>query len=140
MNTITVPATVDQLETVLKAITDELNGHNCPARTQMQLEMAIEEILVNISNYAYRGHTGEATVQWELTPEPLRINMRFIDSGQPFNPLEKEDPDTSLPAEEREIGGLGIFLVKRIMDAVSYQYQDGHNILTIEKVLQPAGG
>ncbi len=139
MKTLTVPATVDQLETVLQAITGELSRHNCPPREQMQIEMAIEEILVNISNYAYRSQTGDATVQWEMTSDPLRITISFIDSGQPFNPLEKEDPDTSLPAEDREIGGLGIFLVKQIMDAVSYEYRDGRNILTIEKVLQPAG-
>ncbi len=136
MKAITVPATIDQLEHVLEVVNFDLAEHNCSTRSQMQINIAIEEILVNIAHYAYRQDSGEATVQWEITGEPPHITIRFLDAGNPYNPLEREDPDITLPAEEREIGGLGIYLVKKSMDAMSYEYEDGKNILTIEKMLR----
>ena len=85
--------------------------------------------------YAYAPDHGEATISCGIKGAPRTAIIRFEDAGKPFNPLEKEDADTSLDAEEREIGGLGILMVKRSMDHISYEYRDGKNILTIQKEL-----
>ena len=103
-------------------------------KAQMQIDIAIDELFGNIANYAYNPEIGSATVRVEVTEEPTVI-ITFIDHGVPYNPLEKTDPDTSLSAEEREIGGLGIFMVKKSMDHISYEYKNGQNILRIKKNL-----
>lgn len=135
MKTLTVPATLDQLDAVLDFINGELEAADCPMKTQMQIDIAVEEIYVNIAHYAYNPKIGEATIRCAVEQNPLSITIQFLDDGVPYNPLEKADPDTSLSAEERDIGGLGIFMVKKSMDDISYQYQDGKNILTIQKGL-----
>jgi anti-sigma regulatory factor (Ser/Thr protein kinase) len=91
----------------------------------------VEEAYVNVASYAYTPGTGPVTLKVEKSASEIRIT--FLDSGVPFNPLEKEDPDVSLPASERQIGGLGIFMVKKSMDNVQYAYLDGKNILTLTK-------
>ena len=91
---------------------------------------------MNIANYAYAPETGTATVRLELSGEPQTVAVTFIDSGIPFDPLKKADPDVSLPAEERDIGGLGIYMTKKVMDSVKYEYRDGKNVLTLRKNLQ----
>ena len=106
---------------------------NCPAKAQMQMELAVEEIFVNIANYAYAPDKGRALVRVEVSDEPVTVTMTFIDKGVPYDPLKRKEPDVTLPAEEREIGGLGIFLTKKTMDYVSYEYRDGQNILTLKK-------
>ncbi len=98
----------------------------------MELNLAVEEAVVNVMEYAYpQGETGEVTIEVSLADDLLDINI--IDSGAPFDPTQKSDPDTSLPVEERSIGGLGIFLVRQVMDTVSYRRDDGKNILTFTK-------
>ena len=98
----------------------------------MELNLAVEEAVVNVMEYAYpQGETGEVTIEVSLADGKLDINI--IDSGAPFDPTQKSDPDTSLPVEERSIGGLGIFLVRQVMDTVSYRRDDGKNILTFTK-------
>ena len=98
----------------------------------MELNLAVEEAVVNVMEYAYpQGETGEVTIEVSLADGLLDINI--IDSGAPFDPTQKSDPDTSLPVEERSIGGLGIFLVRQVMDTVSYRRDDGKNILTFTK-------
>ena len=104
-------------------------------KIQIQIDIAVEEIFVNIANYAYQDKVGKAQVQIEIKEDPLSIYITFIDSGIPYDPLAKADPDTSLKAEDRAIGGLGIFMVKKSMDNVSYQYKNGQNMLTIQKSL-----
>ena len=104
-------------------------------KAQMQIAIAVEEIYVNIARYAYHPEVGEATIRCEVGGEPLQVVIQFMDGGKPYNPLEKDDPDTTLGVEEREIGGLGIFMVKKSMDDISYTYADGKNILTIRKKL-----
>ena len=101
----------------------------------MQIELAIEEIFVNIASYAYPSGSGDVTITADVSGVPKTLTVAFQDSGTPFDPLAKEDPDITLPIEQRRIGGLGIFLVKEYMDDVSYRYADGKNILTIKKVL-----
>lgn len=128
------PAALDQLEQVQAFVAEQLEGHPCSSKVKFQLDVAVEEIFVNIAHYAFRSEeNGEATVRCCVGGTPLQVTIQFLDNGKPFNPLAKEDADTTLSAEERQIGGLGILMVKKSMDAVDYTYEDGKNILTIKK-------
>ncbi|MDX9868619.1 MAG: ATP-binding protein [Kiritimatiellia bacterium] len=127
------PAKTENLPEVIGFVTAELESASCPGKARMQIELAVEEIFVNIANYAYRPEVGEATVRCAVDNDPLQVVIQFLDQGKPYNPLAKKDADTSLPAAEREIGGLGILLVKKSMDSIDYEYRDGKNILTIRK-------
>lgn len=102
-------------------------------RDIMQVAVSAEEIFVNIAHYAYAPLQGKVKVTVEVTDDPPRLNITFADNGFRYNPLEKEDPDITLPAEKRKIGGLGIFIMKKMMDHAHYEYRDGQNILTISK-------
>ena len=124
-------ALTDNLPEVLAFVDEQLESAGCPMKVQMQIDIAVEEIFVNISHYAYGDGSGTAKLRFENTGSGAAIT--FIDSGVPYDPLAKADPDITLSAEEREIGGLGIFMVKKTMDDVSYKYIDGHNILTLKK-------
>lgn len=135
MKAITVPATLEQLETVQAFIAEELETANCSMKAEMQIQIAVEEIYVNIAHYAYNPEAGEATVRCSVGGDPIQVMIQFLDHGKPFNPLDKEDADITLSAEERQIGGLGILMVKKSMDQVAYAYEDGKNILTIKKTL-----
>lgn len=132
MKELTTEATVENIGRVTDFVNEQLEAVDCPIRAQMQVDIAIDELFGNIANYAYHPEVGPATVRVEVTEEPAVI-ITFIDHGVPYNPLIKSDPDTTLSAEEREIGGLGIFMVKKSMDEITYKYQDGQNILTIKK-------
>ena len=92
-----------------------------------------EEIFINIASYAYVPDKGNVTVRVEVQDEPLMITIQFVDHGIPYDPLAKEDPDVTMSAEERQIGGLGIYMAKQSMDDISYRYEDGKNILTMKK-------
>lgn len=101
----------------------------------MSLNLAVEEAVVNVMSYAYpKGVVGYVNIQAEADEE--QVTVVISDSGTPFDPTQKEDVDTTLPAEERKIGGLGIHLVRTIMDTISYKYTDHHNILTLRKKLK----
>lgn len=130
---IEVDAEVSKLPEVLGFIDSHLEAAGCPMRTMMQIDVAAEEIFVNIANYAYTPGKGRAKIRVEVGGDPLAVTITFIDSGMHYDPLAKEDPDVTLSAEERKIGGLGVFLVKNTMDDVTYDYKDGHNILTVKK-------
>ena len=133
MKEMTIEARNDNLNEVLAAVEELLEEGGCSMKDQIAIDVAVEEIFVNIANYAYAPGTGDATLQMEIADEPRRFVMTFIDGGMPYDPLAKEDPDVSLPLEERQIGGLGIYMVKKSMDAVRYEYRDGKNVFTIEK-------
>ena len=135
MKDITVDATLDNLEVVQNFVSEELEMQGCSMKVMMQIEIAVEEIYVNIVHYAYNPEIGKATIRCEVTDNPMQVIIQFLDSGVPFDPLAKKDADITLSAEEREIGGLGIFMVKQSMDEVSYDYKEGKNVLTIKKVL-----
>ena len=135
MKDITVDATLDNLEVVQNFVSEELESQGCSMKVMMQIEIAVEEIYVNIVHYAYNPEIGKATIRCEVTEDPMQVIIQFMDSGVPFDPLAKEDADITLSAEERQIGGLGIFMVKKSMDEVSYEYKEGKNVLTIRKVL-----
>lgn len=133
MERITVPASIDQLETVQDFVSEKLEKYDCPMKAMMAIEIAVEEIFVNIANYAYRPEVGEATVCCEVNEDPLEVTIQFLDHGKPFNPLEKDDADISQDALLEREGGLGILMVKKSMDSVSYSYENGKNVLTILK-------
>lgn len=128
-----IEAKAENLDEVIAFVDAHLEELNCPPKIQMQIELAVEEIFINISSYAYNPEIGPATIKATVEENPLAVSLTFIDNGMPYDPLAKEDPDTTLGAEERRIGGLGIFLVKQTMDNVSYEYKNGSNILTIKK-------
>ena len=133
MEEIAVRAEVENLDQVRSFVDASLVSGDCPMKVQLLVEMAVEEIFVNIANYAYPDRTGQARIRTELLQDPRRIQITFTDSGIPFDPLKKPDPDISLSLDEKPIGGLGIFMVKKEMDDVQYRYEDGKNILTFMK-------
>ena len=130
-----IEAAVDNLDTVLGFLEEKLEAAACPLKTQMQIAVAAEEIFVNVAQYAYAPNTGEVTVGVEISDEPRAVTVSFTDSGVPFNPLARQDPDVSLSAEEREAGGLGIFMTKKLLDQLRYEYRDGQNVLSLTKRL-----
>lgn len=132
-NELTLEATVENLPLVIGFVERQLEETDCPLKAQMQITVAAEEMYVNIARYAYAPGTGKATVRVEITDDPAAVSITFIDCGLPFDPLAKPDPDVTLPAEERGIGGLGIYMTKKTMDDVRYEYRDGQNILTLIK-------
>ena len=136
MKELTVAATVENIETVTDFVNEQLEALDCPMKAQMQIDIAIDELFGNIAHYAYNPEIGKATVRVEVIEDPLAVVITFIDNGVPYDPLAKADPNTTLSAEEREIGGLGIFMVKKTMDEITYEYRDGQNILAIKKKLQ----
>lgn len=124
-----IEARTENLDELLAILREDMEKMGCPPDKQTAVEICAEEIFVNIASYAYGESTGDAYV-WEEVGEN-GITVCFRDKGVPYNPLKKEDPDTSLTAEERQIGGLGIFMVKNMMDDVSYEYKEGANCLTM---------
>lgn len=135
MKELEIEALTENLPQVLAFVDEQLEAADCPMKIQMQIDIAVEEIFVNIAHYAYNPETGTAMVRVEILPDPPSVDITFIDHGIPYDPLAKADPDVTLSAEERQIGGLGIFMVKKSMDDVKYEYLDGHNILTLKKGL-----
>lgn len=129
------PATAEALPLVLDFVEKELEAAECPAKALHQVLIATEEVFVNIASYAYYPEIGEATIRCSVDRGPLRVAIQFLDRGQPYNPLEHKLPDTSAAADEREIGGLGILMVRKSMTEVDYEHRDGTNILTIRKVI-----
>jgi anti-sigma regulatory factor (Ser/Thr protein kinase) len=133
-NEITIDATLNNIGVVTDFVNLELEKLNCSPKIMTQIDIAIDELFSNIARYAYNPETGSATVSVELSENPLKVIISFADNGTPYNPLAKEDPDLNLAVSERKRGGLGIFMTKKFMDKVSYEYKDGMNILTIEKL------
>jgi sigma-B regulation protein RsbU (phosphoserine phosphatase) len=135
MDSITVPAKIEELDRVNDFVMEKLASLGCGEGTLFQLRLAVEEIFVNIASYAYKPGEGEAEVDCEVLKDPLRVVLRFLDGGVPFDPLAREDADTSREALMERVGGLGILLVKKLTDDVQYSYEDGKNVLTIMKKL-----
>ena len=135
MKELIVEAKRENLPEVQAFIEEQLDEVDCPMTTRIAIDVAVEELFVNIASYAYEHGEGIAVVQVTVHEEPLSVEITFIDNGVQYDPLAKPDPDTTLSAKERKKGGLGIFMVKKTMDNVSYEYKDGKNILTIKKNL-----
>ncbi len=135
MDELKISAQVEKLNEVLAFVDERLEKYDCPIKIQTQIDIAVEEIFVNIANYAYAPETGDAIIKVGISEDPLEVTISFADSGVPYDPLAKEDPDITLPAEKRPIGGLGIYMVKKSMDNVEYEHKDGMNIFVIRKKL-----
>ena len=126
-------AEVDNLHEALEFVDSCLEQADCSPKAQSQIDVAIEEIFVNIASYAYGDESGKVTMKMKTGGDPKEAVITMIDSGIPYDPLAKEDPDVTLSAEERQIGGLGIFMTKQFMDELEYEYKDGQNVLTLKK-------
>ncbi len=128
-----IEAVVENLPRVLDFVNCNLENKDCPQNVRVQIDIAVEEIFVNIASYAYQPGKGPACIEVEVKDDPLSVELTFIDGGVQYDPLAKDDPDISMSVDEREIGGLGIFMVKQTMDYVEYEYVNGRNILRIKK-------
>ena len=135
MKEITVQAAPENIPVVTGFVNAELASLNCPRGSRIQIDIAVDEIFGNIAKYAYQPEKGPATVKIEARDHPLRVFITFIDHGMQYNPLSAVDPNIKLTARQRRAGGLGIFMIKKTMDDVAYDYRNGENILTICKVL-----
>lgn len=136
MKTITVPSDKSRLRDVQSFIEECLSGCGASTKTLTQLELVVEEIFINIASYAYRPPgSGDVDVSCDVEEGMMRVVITFEDEGPEFDPLERDDPDLDIKREDRPIGGLGIYLVKKNVDGISYRRVDGRNVLTIEKSL-----
>ena len=133
MKEIRLPARVENIDMVTDFVNEQLDELGCPVKAQIQIAVAIDEIFGNIARYAYGDEEGEAVVRVEGGDNNGSVTITFMDSGMPFDPLKRDDPDVTLSASERSIGGLGIFVVKRTMDSIDYKYEDNKNVLSIHK-------
>ena len=136
MKELRIEATLENLDNVLAFVDAGLEEQDCPIKIQMQLDVAVEELYVNIAHYAYAPGTGQAIIEFDYNEDTGIVKITFKDSGTPFDPTAKADPDTTLSAAERQIGGLGIYMAKKSTDEMSYEYKDNMNILSIFKKLQ----
>lgn len=130
-----VNADVNELQRVLNFVEGCVQEIDCSPKALMQINVAVEEIFVNIAHYAYSGKIGEAVIEVEIDDEPKTVTITFIDRGVKFDPLAKPDPDVTLSVKDRQIGGLGIFMTKKFMDELSYEYRDGQNVFAMKKNL-----
>ena len=133
MAELSIEATTDNLLVVEEFVEENLMSMGCSIKTITQIGVAVEEIFVNIAHYAYAPEIGMAKISMGIDEAARQVQIIFEDRGIPYNPLEKEDPDTTLSAEERQIGGLGIYMTKTMMDKVLYDYVEGKNKLTLIK-------
>ncbi len=140
-NTLVIDALVQNFDYVSDFVNARLEAFDCPMKASMQIVIVVEEIFTNIAKFAYGDETGKATIKLKLfeaaqsSSGEREVELTFMDHGIPYNPLAKEDPDVTLSAEERQIGGLGIFMTKQMMDSLAYEYRDGMNILRMRKKL-----
>ena len=123
---------VKNVPVITEQIDEYLESLDCPMREQMQIDVAIDEIITNVSMYAYGDSNGIVTIEYDKLSEG-GIKLVFTDTGVPFDPTKHEDPDTSLSAEERRIGGLGIYMVKKSMDELIYERKGNRNVFTVTK-------
>ena len=129
-------AKIDNNERFTDFLNEELEALECPEKARMEIDTAVDEILANVASYAYGDGTGPVSLRISSEDEPRAVIIRFTDSGVPFNPLDKEVPDTiTLSADDRPLGGLGIYLVRKLMDDVTYEHRDGKNILSLKKLI-----
>ena len=135
MKELVIAADRNNLLKVQSFIDEQLEDAGCPMLTQIAIDVAVEELFVNIASYAYDQEIGFAVVQVEMLADPLSVEITFIDNGKQYDPLAKPDPDITLAAKERKKGGLGIYMVKNSMDDMRYEYKEGKNILSIKKNL-----
>lgn len=128
-----IPSELERMDEVLDFVSEIIDAHGTTPQTRTQLRIVMEELYVNIAHYAYPSGNGWAEIRGSIEDDVATFTL--IDAGTPYDPLAKPDPDVTLSGEEREIGGLGIYMVKTMVDDVEYVYADGCNQLTIRKRL-----
>ena len=133
MRELTIEAIPENVTKAVDFVNEMLEQYGCDKKEMAAIDVAVDELMANIAHYAYNPEIGNATVKVDVIKDPLTVEITFVDNGVPYDPLAKPDPDTTLPVDERPIGGLGIFIVKKSMDYVNYEYKNGKNILTIRK-------
>ena len=133
MKELTLRAVTENIPAVTDFINGQLEALGCPVKARIQFDTAVDELFSNIANYAYGSGTGDAEVRFSFDAATRTVCVAFSDGGTPFDPLSLDDPDVTSPAEERRIGGLGIFLVRKLMDRMEYRYENGRNLLSIYK-------
>ncbi len=130
---LTLTAAVENLDAATDFVNTQLEEAGCSMKTEMLIDLALEEMFTNVVNYAYKAQPGSVTIRFILEGQKAVITL--IDEGTPYDPLQHEDPDVTLSAQERQIGGLGIFLVRKNMEDLSYEHKDGRNVFTMKKTL-----
>lgn len=135
MEKITLDATIENIGVVTDFIDAKLEEAGCGMKAEMQINIVIDEIFSNIAKYGYASGKGDATVTVDILQDPLRAEIQFINSGEPYDPLAQEDPDIHASLDDRPMGGLGILIIKKTMDEVTYENKDGQNILRVLKTL-----
>ena len=130
---ISVESVNDNITAITEFINAELEAHGCSPKARVQIDVAADELFANVVQHAYAPLVGMVTVRVNVSEDDRTARITFIDSGRPFDPLSAPEPDISLPVEQRGVGGLGLFLVKKTMDDLIYEYRDGKNIVTIVK-------
>ena len=133
LNKISLHTEVDNVSKGIAPIVSLLNELGVDSGVVYKIELAIDELLTNVFSYAYAPGTGKIEIEYEILESPRTLSVTIIDEGKEFNPLDSDDPDISLPSEERQIGGLGLFIVKKTMDEIKYDRKNNKNILTIKK-------
>lgn len=128
-----IEATLENVDKVVDFVEKTLEDTDISMKIKMTVNIAVDEIVSNVARYAYHPDTGTVEVKIATLDNGKLLELTFIDSGVPYDPLKTVDPDTTLSAEEREIGGLGIFIVKKSMDEMEYEYKEGKNILKLRK-------
>ena len=136
MRELTTEAVTENLQSVMDFVNDSLSDKGCSAKTLYQMELVLEEIFIHIASYAYEGDERPVVLSIDFEEEPLAAVVTFKDKGAPYNPLSRDDPNLALKLENREIGGLGIFLVKKNVDAIWYEHVNGENVLSFRKILR----
>ena len=131
----TLDATIENVETITGLIDEKLEEAGASMKAEMQINIVIDEIFSNIAKYGYGSGKGDATVTLDILQDPLRAEITFINSGEPYDPLAQEDPDIHAALDDRPMGGLGILIIKKTMDDVSYEFKDKQNILTVVKAI-----
>lgn len=139
MKSLEIPAEKARLTEVLDFVLGYAKELGFEKKELFQLKVCTEEIFVNVASYAYAPDTGLITITADGGVDPLTVTLSFIDSGTPFDPLAKPDPAKKRPLSQAKKGGLGIFITKKLMDEVSYAYQDGRNVMTIRKTRSDNG-
>lgn len=132
---LSVDADIKSLSIVMEALESELDSCGCPLKISSKIGVCLEELFVNIADYAYDFSGGKCIIRiyTKNTESNGTVRIELEDWGKPFDPFSKEDPDITLSAEERGIGGLGIFMVKKIMDRVWYRRENDKNLVILEK-------
>lgn len=133
MKEITVEATTGNIPKVAAFVDEELERLDCAPKANMQIDVCIDELVANVAHYAYGSGTGDVTVCLGFDEEQRIFSLTFVDAGVPFDPCNVPEPDISLPLEERPIGGLGLLMVRKMMDEMRYRREGEHNVLTVYK-------